>query len=112
MKPDTGLGAGRVHTDLSMTSRRDPSTPWWFLAVGDKIVVLLVCASIGPALYALILLRQRHLFAGSILGAVWALVEWPVLMTLHNRRIVRLPISLSGTILCVGALAFVVFNGS
>ncbi len=83
------------------------SRSWWFHLFGDKIVLATAFAALAPAIYALISLRRSQLLLGFVLGVVWLVPFGLLLVALHNRRIVRLPISIACTVAVLAAAAFV-----
>jgi len=89
----------------------DPSSrisrSWWFHLFGDKVLVVVVIVALAPAVYALVLLQRSQLLFGSALAVAWLVAYWLLLVVLHNRRIVRLPISIVCTVAVLAAVTLV-----
>jgi cbb3-type cytochrome oxidase subunit 1 len=82
----------------------------WFMLFGDRIVVLAAFLSLAPAIYAIWLFRESRFWAGAAVGVIWIVLDSILLITLHNRRVVRLVVSICCTLAVVLAAALVVYG--
>jgi hypothetical protein len=83
--------------------QRSHENRWWFVLFGDLIVAAIAVLSLAPAIYAIWLVRQSNYLAGASAGAAWFVLDSILLMALHNRRVVRLAISVPCTLVVLVA---------
>ena len=81
--------------------------PIWFQLIGSKIVMAGTFVSFAAAFYAIMLIHRAQLVAGIALGVAWLALHSILLGALHQRRVVRLPISIACTIAPI--MAFIVY---
>jgi hypothetical protein len=93
-----------------MIQRSRIEQSWWFMLFGDRIVVLAAFLSLAPAIYAIWLVRQSSYWAAAAVGVIWIALDSILLITLHNRRVVRLVVSIGCTLAVVLAAALVVYG--
>jgi hypothetical protein len=90
--------------------QRSYENRWWFVLLGDRIVAAIAAMSLAPAIYAIWLARQSCYLASAAVGVAWFILDSILLIALHNRRIVRLAISLPCTLVVLVAGFAVVFH--
>jgi hypothetical protein len=83
--------------------QRSYENRWWFVLLGDRIVAAIAAMSLAPAIYAIWLARQSCYLASAAVGVAWFILDSILLIALHNRRIVRLAISLPCTLVVLVA---------
>ena len=83
---------------------------WWFVLFGDRVVAAVAMLSLAPAIYAIWLAHQSRYLSSAAVGAAWLILDSLLLVTLHNRRVVRLAISVSCTFVVVVAAFLVIFG--
>jgi hypothetical protein len=93
-----------------MIQRPYENRSWWFVLFGDRIVAMIAMLSLVPAIYAAWLVHQSRYFAGAAVGIAWLVSDSILLVALHNRRVVRLAISVPCTLVVLVAGSLVVFG--
>jgi hypothetical protein len=83
---------------------------WWFVLFSDRIIAAIAVLSLAPAIYAIWLVRRSNYLAGASVGVAWFVLDSILLMALHNRRVVRLAVSVPCTLVGVVAGFLVVFD--
>jgi hypothetical protein len=90
--------------------QRSYENRWWFVLFGDRICAAIAMFSLAPAIYAIWLVRQSNYMGGAAVGVAWFALDSLLLITLHNRRVVRLAISVPCTLVVIVAGIVVVFD--
>jgi hypothetical protein len=93
-----------------MIQRSYENRSWWFVLFGDRIVATIAMLSLAPAIYAIWLVHQSRYLAGAAVGVAWFVSDSILLISLHNRRVVRLAISVPCTLVVLLAGSLVVFD--
>ena len=88
----------------------DPTKSLWFWLFGDRLLPILLLVALAPFFFAMVLARESHLVLGTILGLSWLIVYWVLLVTLHNRRLIRLTLSIPCTLLALTGIAYAVVS--
>jgi hypothetical protein len=107
---DAGEAPRRSTSSLERMIQRCYENRWWFVLFGDRIVLMIAALSLAPAIYATWLVHQSKYIAGAAVGIAWLLSDSILLIALHNRRVVRLAISVTCTLAVLGAGSLVVFG--
>jgi len=105
-----GATARRSTSSLERMVQRSYENRWWFVLFGDRIVAAIAVLSWAPAIYAIWLVRHSSYLAGAAVGVTWLVLDSILLVALHNRRVVRLAISASCTLVVLVAGFMVVFD--
>jgi hypothetical protein len=90
--------------------QRYENRSWWFVLIGDRIVATIAMLSLAPAIYAIWLVHQSRYLAGAVVGVAWFVSDSILLIALHNRRVVRLAISVTCTLVVLVAVSLVMFG--
>jgi hypothetical protein len=93
-----------------MIQRSYENRSWWFVLLGDRIVATIAMLSPAPAIYAIWLAHQSRYLAGAAVGIAWFVADSTLLIALHNRRVVRLAISVPCTLVVLVVGSLVVFD--
>jgi hypothetical protein len=93
-----------------MIERSYENRSWWFVLLGDRIVAAIAMLSLAPAIYAIWLVHQSRYWVGAALGVAWFVSDSILLIALHNRRVVRLAISVPCTLVVLVAGSLVMFD--
>jgi hypothetical protein len=93
-----------------MIERSDENRSWWFVLLCDRIVAMIAMLSLAPAIYAIWLVHQSRYLNGVAVAVAWFVSDSILLIALHNRRVVRLAISVPCTLVVLVAGSLVVFG--
>jgi hypothetical protein len=91
--------------------KRSYEDRWWFVLFADQVVAGIAMLSLAPAIYAIWLAHQSRYLAGAAVGVAWLISDSLLLITLHNRRVVRLANSVSCTLVVVVTALLLIFHG-
>ena len=84
-----------------MNQRSEGVRSLWSTMVRTEIGALIVIVCVAPAILAVQLILDSKPVAGAGVAAIWAIADWALLVGLHKRGLVRLPISVAITVAVV-----------
>lgn len=104
--------AGQLPNALGcMTKHHEEiETSTWFLLVGDKILGLAAMIFLAPSVWALWLVHAGDVLLGSILLVLWTAMDGWALWQLHQRKYLRLAISVPCTLMSVAVAALGIWS--